>query len=329
MINPTIFRLGVIKDWFIKFINTKIIDLANFIYNTIEIVNFIHIYFNKYKLYVSKLYLYNNKYDLKLFIIYGPLVVAYKQNNSLIGLNKDNLLIYQFITINNYLKFKYLLYLYNSMNSRILSINKGFIFNRLNILKLIYLLKFKHFNLKQVGFINLIINKFIVILKLFLDYKTSILVIFRQLPKNVKLKASLIINKFQLMLNIIKLRKFDQLEFFKFILNLIYNSILLESKVVFISDILRLKLLNIRGSISLFIKYIENLLVLFLFKSNIIVGLKLILKGNIIKNKRAIKMSVNIGHSISNSKISNNITYHKSTCFTVKGTFGIKIFIQH
>lgn len=329
MINPIIFRLGVTKDWFTKFINTKVIDLANFIYNTIEIVNFIHLYFNKYRLYVSKFCLYNNKYDLKLFIVYGLQTVVYKQNNSLMALNKINLLVYHFITINNYLKFQYLLALYININSKILSISKYLFFNRLNIFKLIYLLKFKYLNFKQIGFINLIINKFIAILRLFLNYKVSILVIFKQLAKNIKLKTFLAINKYQLILNILKLRKFDQLEFFRLILNLIYNSILLKSKVILISDILRLKLPNIKRSINLFIKYIENLLLLFLFKSNIIVGLKLILKGNIIKNKRAIKMIVNIGHFINNSRISNDIIYHKSTCFTVKGTFGIKIFIQH
>jgi hypothetical protein len=330
-INPIIYRLGIKTEWFSKFINNKNSDLDNSNHSVAEVVYFVNLFFKKYGLQIDGLKLYYTKYNLKLFIIFNPIAISYKRSSFPIKLKKNKCVSFKCLLINNYLKYKHLAVLLNNIgnnNSKLL--DKTLLYNRLNMVVIIGLLRLKHLNLKQNFFINLFINKFTVIVKLFSDYKKSVTTIFKQLSRNTDSNMFYLIRKHHLIFNIIRLRKFDQLVSYRTVFNLIYSSIKLKNKTVVLSNVLSLKLLSIKNlkHIGIFLKYIETLCILLLLRPGFVLGLKAVLTGNIYKNQRATQFILAIGQCINNSKINQNVGYNKSTCFTANGTLGIKVYIK-
>jgi hypothetical protein len=245
----------------------------------------------------------------------------------LINVKILNLKLYLKLKFLKFIHYKLKYYIINSLNY--LTIN--YIIKRLNILKFVYFLKFKFNNLIQFFFINQFIYKFIIILSLFLKPINFIFIIFKQLNKNINSKALINFKKPNLIFNILKIRKFETLAGFKITVNFIYNIIKLKSKSHLITQFLNIKLPNIKNT-SFFFKFIKfiNLVVnQFFIKYNTIVGFKLILNGNINKNKQFFNTIINLGKNSTNLKINNNLDYNKLTFFTSKGTFGIKLLIYN
>lgn len=157
------------------------------------------------------------------------------------------------------------------------------------------------------------------------------MIVFKQLIKNMNFRLIHNKSKELLTFNLLKIRKFDKLPYFKSILNLLYYCFILVDKVTVFSYILSSKLPNIKEikNVNIFLKFLENAFKYFLIKLNIVKGLKLILKGNLTKNKRATKAIITIGNVVNNSKINNNLSFDQTTCFTAKGTLGIKTYIKN
>jgi hypothetical protein len=330
-INPIVYRLGVKTEWSSKFISNKISDFDNSNHCISEVVYFVNLFFKKYGLQIDSLKLCYTKYNLKLFILYNLIIYVYKKSNSFTKLRRSITISFKGLVINNYFKYKYLTVLFKTIgtnNNKL--INKSFIYNRLHIISITGLLKFKYLNLKQAFFINLFIHKFIVIMKLFLDYKKSLTVVLKQLFKNPDSNILYHICKHHLISNIIRLRKFDWLASYKIILNVVYSSLKLTNRTKALSNILSLKLPSIKNLryIGIFLKYIEALCILFLIRLGFILGFKTFLTGNMTKNQRARQSTIIIGQFINNSKINTNIHYNKSVCFTANGTLGIKVYIK-
>lgn len=347
IINPIIFRLGIIKDWNLKFMEKKHTDLSNYYFNGSEILDYIYIFFNKYTFKVSNIKLYYSKNSIKLYIIFYISNISLKKLN--IKMNKaifsyelklklhSQLVIFnvQFSGFKSYIKLKHLKQIFKYIKNKdknwffFKNLVINYIFCRLNIFKFLCFVKHKYINFKYRFLLNKFFNKLLISLKYFLNNKTCIVIIFKQLIKNMDSKPFFKTSKQLLMFYILKLRKFDKLISFKTILNLLYYSSIFGSKAIIISYILSSKLPNIKETknVNLFFKFFENILKLFFIKLNIIKGLKVILKGNLTKNKRASKVTITIGDIVNNSKISNNLTLDKTTCFTSKGTLGIKTYI--
>jgi hypothetical protein len=330
-INPIVYRLGVKTEWFFKFINNKTSDLDNSNHCISEVVYFVNLFFKKYGLQIDSLKLCYTKYNLKLFITYNLIVLTYKKPSRFTKLKRSITISFKGLVINDYLKYKYLTVLFKNIgtnNNKF--INKSLIYNRIHIMSIIGLLKLKYFNLKQAFFVNFFIGKFIVIMKLFLDYKKSVTVVLKQLFKNIDSTIFYHICKHHLISNIIRLRKFDWLASYKIVLNIVYSSLKLTNRTKALSNILSLKLPSIKNLkyIGIFLKFIETLCILFLIRLGFILGFKTFLIGNMTKNQRATQSTITIGQCINNSKINANIYYNKSVCFTANGTLGLKVYIK-
>lgn len=346
MINPIIFRLGIKQDWNLKFVYKKRFDLINYSFKNLEIINFIQLFFKKYGIGIDNLKIYYKCNDIKLYIIYSFITFIYEKINYKKTINQINhynqvlsakklfLFNSKILTVKFYIKLKYLkkFYKQTSKNNYIFFNNLiiNYIINRFSIFKFITLIKFQFMNLKQNFLINKFLNKFIISLKLFLNNKTNLIIIFKQLIKNINSKGLFIIRKQIFSLNILKLRKYSKLNSFKFFVNLIYYSLNLKKKVFNISEFLNSNFPNIKKPkfVNIFLKFIEHLFKLFFYKLNYIKGITIIFNGNFSKNKGATKSSIIIGDKLNNLKINNNLDYKELLCFTIKGTVGIKIFIK-
>lgn len=346
MINPIIFRLGIKQDWNLKFIYKKRFDLINYSFKNLEIINFIQLFFKKYGIVIDNLKIYYKYNDIKLYIIYSFITFIYEKINYKKNINQINyynqtlstkkLLLFnsKILTVKSYVKLKYLKKFYKQISkSNYIFFNNiiiNYIINRSNLFKFIDLIKFQFINLKQNFLLNKFINKFIISLKLFLNNKTNLILIFKQSIKNIDSKYLFIIKKQIFLLNILKLRKYNKLNSFKFFINLIYYSLKLKKKVFNISEFLNNNFPNIKKIklVNTFLKFIEQLFKLFFYKLNYIKGITIVLNGNFSKNKGATKNFIIIGDKLNNLKINNNLDYKELLIFTIKGTVGIKIFIK-
>lgn len=322
--------MSVKKEWFFKFISNKKSDIDNSNHSITELISFINLFFKKYGLQASNLKLYYNKYNLKLFVSYNLIDYIYNKSSFSIKLEKYTSFSVEQPVINSYLKYKYLAILFHSIGDKIKVINKSFIYNKLSIPSIIFLFKSKYLSSKQALFVNLFLSKLTVTINLFLNYKKSSTLVFQPLFKNTGLNICYYLNKNYLIFNVIRLRKFNWLVSHRTVLNLVYSSLKLSNKTTILSNILSFKLPIVKGlkHIGNFLKYLETVCILLLLRSAHILGLKIILTGNITKNQRATKLVTLIGQHINNSKINENITYDTVTCFTVNGTLGIKVLVK-
>lgn len=252
---------------------------------------------------------------------------------------RNDLIIFYFslLQIKRYFLLKFVKKIFKFIKDKTINFFVNYKFNRLILLKFIYLVKFKSVSLKQSFFINKFVNKFIIGLTQFLNNKTTIIVILKQLTKNTDSEIFFNLKKRKLIFNLLKLRKFEELSYFRFNLNFVYNFLILKQTVKIIPEFLNLKFPNLKKVkiINIYFKFIENILKLFLineYYSNLI---KIIFKGNLLKNKRATKKIITVNKTnsimrdlIQKLKVNNNLSYNQLICFTIKGTISIKIFIK-
>lgn len=335
--------MGVNKDWSFKFIEKKTTDISHYYFFSLEIFNYIYRFFNKYTFKILNIKLYYNINNIKLYIIFYVSNIVFKKSNikTKKGIFSSNSMQYlQLVSLNSdilrfkhYINLKYLKQNYKYFKHMDWFQYKPFvityIFCRLNILKFIRFIKYKNIYFKYQFFLNSFFNKLLISLKRFFNNKCCVVIVFKQLMKNRDSSIFLSIHKQLLTFSILKLRKFDKLIYFNIVFNLLYYCLRLKNKAILISDIVSSKLPNIKAvkSVHNFFKFIENVFNLFLIKLRILKGLKLIFKGNLTKNKRATKLIITVGDAINNSKINNNLSFDKVTCFTAKGTLGIKTYI--
>ena len=136
-------------------------------------------------------------------------------------------------------------------------------------------------------------------------------------------------NRKHFILNLIKLRKFENNLMFKELINFICKSKTLKIKAYILTEFLKTKLEQLKNLkfFNFFFIFVTNCLKYFLINNKIVKGIKIIIKGNLTKKQRAVKKTLKIGKDINNSKINLNLSFHQSCCYTKKGTFGIKTII--
>jgi hypothetical protein len=337
--------LGLNKDWNLKFIEKKNTDINGYYFNSLEIFDYVYTFLNKYSFKVLNTKLYYNRNNIKLYVVFYSSNIVLRQLNTkiseatfLVKSKLNSLLITfnaQVLRFKYYIKLRHLKQVYQYIRNKDWFFNKTFVINyvfcRLSIFKFICFVKYKYINLKYNFLLNNFFSKFLISLSRFFSNKACILIVFKQLIKNMNFRVVQNRSKHLLTFNLLKIRKFDKLPYFKSILNLLYYCFILVDKVTVLSYILSSKLPNIKEikNVNTFLKFVENALKYFLIKLNIVKGLKLILKGNLTKNKRATKAIIIIGNVINNSKINNNLSFNQTTCFTAKGTLGIKTYIKN
>lgn len=198
-------------------------------------------------------------------------------------------------------------------------------FQRLYLFKFYKLIINKKKNFNQQNFLNLFIKKLFTILKNFLKNKTSIVLTLKQTHsfENILIK-----NKKELALNVLNLKKFQKTNYFESGIHLLFNSDKQQLAIAisnYVSSVLA-KLKNPKY-FNFFLNFLRNNLKTFLLIQNQITSIEIKIKGNLGRNPRAVTKIIIIGKKISNLQINNNLKFYYSTCFSKKGTFGIKTWV--
>ncbi len=341
-INPIILRVAIKNEWKLQFIEKKSVEHCLFIFQKNELVSFIYLFLYKNGLKINNLKMNYQKTFLHFFIDYS---FIFKKNlfhfqskfnpiHSKLVTNKVNTRFLNLLLLDRYFKNKYRVIVLKLLKFKFA---KKLIFmnhkpRRLSLLKFIYFFKFKLKTTRQFHFINNFSNNLCLSLQAFLRYKPKICITVKQTIKNCSVKFFTRENKHKLFFAILKMHKFEKVNlFFIFYFKLILILINLQNKSVFIREFLNLLLSNYRNfkKLNFYFKFLTELLTQFLLKFNQIKGITIKLKGNINKSTRAVKKVVNIGQSMNNLTINNNIEYLQHRFFTLKGTIGCEIFIKY
>jgi hypothetical protein len=343
-INPTIYRIGTKNDWRHKYIEKKETEQKHFSFNVLEINEYIQIYFNYHGLnpLTSKLFL--NKNTLHIFIIYSCVNVYNSNRLNFVNFKftnkKSNLFLLKLKKIQD-IKLKTLLKKRNNFailkNIQIsthtisnLKTNLSLNSSRNKIFTYLNFLKVKQSQTLHTLFLNKFLHKFIVSIQLYFKNKISVLLTLKQLIRNNFPSVLSKNQKKNLALDIIKTRRFEQNEFYKEVINVIYQTHFVNNKAALIANLLKVKLSNIKKlkSTNYFIYFIRSTIKYFLYKYKLIDGIKIKISGNLSKRRRAITKIIKIGKNINVLRLNSKLSYEESTCYTKKGSFGIKVYIE-
>lgn len=346
-INPIIYRIGTKNDWALKFIEKKQIEYKTFSFNSIEISEFLKTYFfyNGLSVVFDKLFLSRNL--VHIFVVYD-----YSNIYSSLKGHKDALYFENIVQKSPHHLSK-LKKVYNSKlkhflkkknnnkiikSTKILSSYFGnhqniFIKNslvRCNVFAYLRFLKTKYNTNLNNLLVNLFLNKLIFSIQLYFKNKVSIFLTLKQIIKNSFLLNCTRTDKKTLVLDLVKVRKFEKNEFFFKVVNTIHRSKNVNKKAYLLADFLQSALSQVKKlkSTNAFLYFFKSVIKYFLKKYNHIKGLKIVINGNLSKKRRSIKKTIKIGYNVNCLKLNSQLDYGESTCYTKKGTFGIKIYVQ-
>ena len=356
-INSLILRLGIKKKWLSKYFEKKQNELKFYIYQDLQIQQFIKIFLLKFGLKLVHLEFYYQKFSLTLFLVYTIDMQKFKNL-----INKENLKFKKhcYMTTNfwkkscltldlnkliNYkLKIKFLKikkistffshYLYRICKKIKLykNIKKFELFFKKNQNGAARFFFIKYLNLIQKNKKNNVINKFLskifVSLNNFLNKKITVILIIKQLNKLPLLTKQ---QKLTLSFNILNLRKFESINNFKSSTNLLYNVFNNKKQTMnLISTFISNQLSKIKNPkfFNFYFKFALNAIKYLLLFSKKFKGIVIEIKGNLSKNPRALKKTVKLGMPITKNLINNELDYCQTTSFSKKGTIGVKIWLK-
>lgn len=334
-------------------------DFKYYLFNTLQLENFVKLFFKNYGLtlinfkffyknkHLSFFILYNKKLKLKkrFFIknYFSNIIKNFKQF-FFINLFKTHFKLHYFYNlnknVNHYFKFLHLISkkIHNYSNLflncyKIINFlkrrNVAYYFKKIKIktfyLKYLNLLYYKKFKIKRIK--NYFLNIFFLIITHFFNTNINILLISKQFNNNLVINP---VQKYQLLINIINLKKFQHIAFFKSTINFLFYCLYNKCNLAYIiSTFLSHKLSKFKNSknTNIFLDFfINSMCYLLLFKK--IQKFELHLKGNLNKNKRSIFKKFILEKKISKIKINQNFNYKNSIVYSKKGTFGVKVCIN-
>ena len=342
-VNPNNLRIGNINDWSLKFIEKKSIEFKTYSFLNNELLYFFKCYFNYYGLLLVFFRLFLNVKALTLFLIYNLFEKTDLKNNQFLKYNNFysnlNNCYKKLLSISSLKKIKifYKNYFFiQFFNSVLVGFYKKINFNyktcfiKEDFLNIVSNIRIKYKTKLLQNSINLFLSKLYIIMKYYFKQKLFLKIILKQLLKNSYFTKTLNKNlRKELLLKILKLRKFEKNNFFNLFLNLIFKTSNEKKTILFsIAKILNIKFskINTLKNINLFINFFRNLIKYFL--KNKINNLTIDIKGNILKKKESVKKSINFGSFLNFTKINNDLWFFDFSCFTKKGIFGIKIYIN-
>jgi len=299
-INPYLFRLGF-KDnlWNSNYINYNFEELSLFVYQDIQIKNYIYKFFKQNKIFLHFCKIFRSQTELFIFISF---YVSSKSIN--------------FITQINLIQKIYL----NILNKK--NLKKKKLIRRLWV---IFLLK-KKINTKENSYKNFdFIEQLLECLSIFTKKNLDINIILQQINnKNLFLRFY---HKTKFLKSIIiKLRKYSNSLFFKESLNILSIVITKKNSAKLIAEFLAFQFSVIKKH-NYFLNFLKRALIL-LVTSNFssIQGLKVLIKGRLNGKLRAKSRLLLIG-KIPLQTINSKISYSTSVSYSLYGTFGFKIWI--
>jgi hypothetical protein len=313
-VNPNILRMGIVKQWGVKYLETKTTDTAFFNFKNLEIKNFTHKFFKDNGLIVHNYKCqYFDEGSLHLFISYYLARIKKYPNKIKKSTKHQKNLAYQKVNFTDLLKkypdkIKELIecrrrrFKYRQFNSKKFS-------NKVRLIKA-----------------NSFLTKFFKSLATFVSKKMNIFITFNRLDKDLKSSSDKKGIK-SLKNDLVKLRRYKQNKFFEegtrtlFISTRYYNSANILAQ--FIATQLQK---NKRHKF--FLNFIKTTLTRFKASSPLALkGMKIKIKGRFNGAPRARSNIILIGNGVPNLTINANIDYSETTSYTSNGTFGVKVWI--
>lgn len=346
--NPIIFRLGKTKTWASQYFEKKTTETSIYSFKTLEIKNFIYKFFKNNELLVHncKVY-YLNENSLYIFVSFyltftsiNILNSTNKKQNIKFNQNKikkktTNLTLKQ--NTKNYTVYQNTSYFNNltkilqkqnceAANKAIKLEKNIYKLRRINLLKTYkkYLIIKNYNDIKTIKFNNFL-SKFFKSLHLFVNKNINIFLTVCQLNKNLKQNFNLKKTK-HLKKKLVNLRKYEQNNFFKEGVNILFNCMLQTNSANLIADFIATQLQKIKRH-NFFIKFVKATLTIFINTTfSNLKGIKIKIKGRFNGAPRAKHKIINIGKGVPNLTINSKIDYSEKTSYTSNGTFGIKVW---
>lgn len=176
---------------------------------------------------------------------------------------------------------------------------------------------------------NKFLNSLFQALNLFYNKKLLLTIVLKHLNIFVKRKLS-IKKKKKLKKRLIGLKKYQNNNFFKDGVDLIFSSVKSKNSAELISKYIALTLKKLKRH-KFFFRFINSLLKIFMSerekRSNIVKGIKIKIKGRLNGSRRARHQILSIGSRRSVIKINSNVKYSESTAYTSNGTIGVKVWV--
>lgn len=332
-INPIIFRLGSTQNWKSKYISKKNTETKIYNFKDIEIRNFVNQFFKSNGISIHKLKLSYYNDSLQIFISCLPTVKSISLINTNNKIQKIKLVTKKINTskylkydkikknIKNFIKYKKL----NSLS--IGNSNQKLIFDRIRFLKYYknYLITKRY---KQINNIrqNSFLTDFFLSLNQFTNNSLNISLVINRLDKDVKheleQKKIKILKK-----NITKLRKYENNEFFKKGLGVLFLCVTQKNSAMLMANFIASQLKVLKRH-NFFLRFIKNTLTLFHTKTfSKLKGIKIKVKGRFNRAPRARHKIIEIGNSTPTLTLKSKIDYFETTAFSANGTFGVKVWV--
>lgn len=344
-VNPTIFRLGKLTNWKLRYFEKKSNESAIYSIRTQEIKKFISKFFQNNGLIVHNCTLnYLNENSLYIYVSYHLTIKSTflltkinKQQNIKLIKSKKKVKKKKYLGIKkntknyfNYQKLSYNIDLnrtikkkdFNKIKKVFKTEQKMLKIRRMNILKSYKQeLKIKKYNQIHRIKYNSFIEKLLKSLKLFLNKNLNIFLTVKQLNKN--LKETLTIEKIKsIKKKIVNIKKYEKNDFFKEGVNTLYICSTTPNSASLLAEFIATQLQKLKRH-NFFLRFIKSTLNIFNSQN-----IKIKIKGRFNGAPRAKHKIIVIGKGVPVLTLNSNIDYAEKTSYTANGTFGVKVWIH-
>ena len=341
--NPNILRLGKVKEWKSKYFEKKSADLPVYIFKDVEIKKFLSKFFMNNGLNIHNCKLYYSDSSLNIFISYYytrkifaryPLVKNQKNIKILFKNEKSKKFRQKNFFVKNKI-FKNKVYNLKFYNQSILkTFNKNFIkkysFLETRFQRLSYIINYQKYIMSKQNFNHIDINLFsehiLEGLSLFVNKKQNIILYLEQIIKDsTNIQTFSKKKKKWMTMNLIKLRKFQNNEFFKDGINILYYCVNKKKSSDSLAEFIAFYLKKLKRP-GFFLRFLKSALKLLISKQlSHFKRIHIEIKGRINGAPRAKNRFIKIGKDVPNLTINSRIDYTESTAYTSNGTIGVKV----
>lgn len=344
--NPNILKLGKVKEWKSKYIEKKATESSTIIFKTLEIEKFIFQLFARNEL---QIYNYQTAYSENSLHIYVSfynfskpfLTITETKKKAKIKLHNKRAFSNFFLEKVNKIKkitLKKQFYIlkasqriYNSFLKRKKLQNRYLFHKKTHRLENIKYLK--AFNDKEIYStlnkqnLNLFTKKILKSLSLFTNKKQNIILNLKQLNSETNFLQKISKkNKKSLGENFVKLRKFQQNDFFKKGINILYQFVETNQDPRFLAEFIAFYLKKLKRP-NFFLRFLKIALKTLLNKDfSKLDRIQIKIKGRFNGAPRSRHKFINIGKNIPILTLNSKTNYAESTAYTLNGTFGVKVW---
>jgi ribosomal protein S3 len=335
--NPNILRLGKTKEWNSKYIEKKTAESSFMILTDLEIRRFIFQIFEKQGLNVENCKTYYSERSLHIYVSYYNSIRPIITESIRIQSKKKKSTSFK-TKVTRVKKATTLKQLYVAK-----AYNKSLV-KKETQLKKIYFLNKKTQRIKSLTdfkscidaknnktldkqALNQFTAKILKSLSLFLGEKQNIFLNLKQVNSEISLLKQISKNdKQKLGETLVKLRKFQQNEFFKKSFTLLYKFVTGNQSPQFLANFIASYLRKLKRP-NFFLRFVKILLTTFIVQNfSKLERIQIKIKGRFNGAPRSTHKFINVGKNVPVLTLTSKINYGESTAYTSNGTFGIKIW---